>query len=173
MSQERGNEVKWQMEKMRERVIAGREEDPALWCYYLYLTTLISEEDAYVDEVAETVSRIYGRRRGDWRIAWLLLYLSEEYVESVSRRWLLLEDLFLHHCTSPMIYIEAWNILCMNPAMLRKLDLFEEEVLPYAVNNGVMQEEILLQVVYLAGQKRGYSKRLFGILKGCYELIPH
>lgn len=173
MSQERGNEAKWQMEKMRERVIAGREEDPALWCYYLYLTTLISEEDAYVDEVAETVSRIYGRRRGDWRIAWLLLYLSEEYVESVSRRWLLLEDLFLHHCTSPMIYIEAWNILCMNPAMLRKLDSFEEQVLSYAVKNGVMQEEILLQVVYLAGQKRGYSESLFRILKGCYALIPH
>ncbi len=173
LSQERGNEAKWQIEKLRERVSAEREENPALWCYYLYLTTLISEEDSYVDEVAEAVSQIYRGRRGDWRIAWLLLYLSEEYVESVSRRWLLLEELFIHHCTSPMIYIEAWNILCMNPAMLRKLDLFEEEVLTYAVKNGVMQEEILLQVVYLAGQKRGYSKRLFGILKGCYELIPH
>lgn len=173
MSQERGNEAKWQMEKLRERVIAEREENPALWCYYLYLTTLISEEDSYVDEVAETVSQIYGRRRGDWRIAWLLLYLSEEYVESVSRRWLLLEDLFVHHCTSPMIYIEAWNILCMNPAMLRKLDLFEEQVLTFAVKNGVMQEEILLQVVYLAGQRRNYSESLFRILKGCYALIPH
>ena len=173
MSQERGNEAKWQMEKLRERVIAIREDDPALWCYYLYLTTLISEEDSYVDEVAETVSQIYARRRGDWRIAWLLLYLSTEYVESVSRRWLLLEDLFIHHCTSPMIYIEAWSILCMNPAMLRKLDSFEEQILAYAVKNGVMQEEILLQVVYLAGQKRGYSEGLFRILKGCYALIPH
>lgn len=173
LSQERGNEAKWQIEKLREKVSAEREENPALWCYYLYLTTLVSEEDSYVDEVAETVSQVYSRRRGDWRIAWLLLYLSEEYVESVSRRWLLLEDLFIHHCTSPMIYIEAWNILCMNPAMLRKLDLFEEQILAYAVKNGVMQEEILLQVVYLAGQKRGYSERLFRILKGCYELIPH
>lgn len=173
MSQERGNEAKWQIEKLRERVIAIREEDPALWCYYLYLTTLISEEDSYVDEVAEIVSQIYARRRGDWRIAWLLLYLSEEYVESISRRWLLLEDLFIHHCTSPMIYIEAWNILCMNPAMLRKLDAFEEQILTYVVKNGVMQEEILLQAVYLAGQKRGYSEGLFRILKGCYALIPH
>lgn len=173
LSQERGNEAKWQIEKLRESVIAIREENPALWCYYLYLTTLLGEDDSYVDEVAEMVSRIYGKRRGDWRIAWLLLYLSDEYTESVSRRWLLLEDLFLHRCTSPMIYMEAWNILCMNPAMLRKLDLFEEQVLTYAVKNGIMQEEILLQVVYLAGQKKGYSDRLFGILKGCYGLIPH
>ncbi|MDE6404666.1 MAG: hypothetical protein K2M20_03310 [Lachnospiraceae bacterium] len=173
LSQERGNEAKWQIEKLRERVMAEREENPALWCYYLYLTTLTSEEDSYVDEVAETVSQIYSRRKGDWRIAWLLLYLSEEYVKSVSRRWLLLEELFIHHCTSPMIYIEAWNILCMNPAMLRKLDLFEEQILTYVVKNGVMQEEILLQVVYLAGQKKSYSESLFRILKGCYELIPH
>ena len=173
LSQEKDNEAKWQIEKLRERVIALREENPALWCYYLYLTTLVGEDDSYVDEVAETVSLIYSRRKDDWRIAWLLLYLSEEYVESVSRRWLLLEDLFIHHCTSPMIYIEAWNILCMNPAMLRKLDLFEEQILTYAVKNGVMQEEILLQVVYLAGQKRSYSESLFRILKGCYGLIPH
>ncbi len=169
LSQERGNEAKWQIEKLRDRVVAEREKNPALWCYYLYLTTLVSDEDAYVDEVAETVGRIYERRRGDWRIAWLLLYLSEEYTQSPSRRWMLLEEMFSRHCTSPMLYIEAWNILCMNPAMLRKLDLFEEQILIYAVKNEVMQEEILLQLVYLAGQKRGYSESLFRILKGCYE----
>lgn len=169
LSQERGNEAKWKIEKLRERVGAEREKNPAIWCYYLYLTTLISEEDSYVDEVAEIVGRIYERRRGDWRIAWLLLYLSEEYTQSASRRWMLLEEMFASRCTSPILYIEAWNILCMNPAMLRKLDLFEEQILTFAVKNGVMQEEILLQLVYLAGQKRGYSESLFRILKGCYE----
>jgi len=169
LSQERGNEAKWQIEKLRDQAAAERDKNPALWCYYLYLTTLTGEEDSYVDEVAETVGKTYERRRGDWRIAWLLLYLSEEYTQSVSRRWMLLEDMFAHHCTSPMLYIEAWNILCMNPAMLRKLDLFEEQILTYAVKNEVIQEEILLQLVYLAGQKRGYSERLFAILKGCYE----
>lgn len=173
LSRERGNEAKWQFEKLKDRVISQREEDPALWCYYLYLTTLVSEEDSYVDEVAEMVGRIYERRRGDWRIAWLLLYLSEEYTQSPSRRWMLLEELFRHQCTSPMLFIEAWNILCMNPAMLRKLDPFEEAILTFAVKNKVMQEEILLQVVYLAGQKRGYSEALLRILKGCYEIIPH
>lgn len=173
LSKDRGNEAKWQFEKLKDRVIAGREEDPALWCYYLYLTTLVSEEDSYVDEVAEMVGRIYERRRGDWRIAWLLLYLSEEYTQSPSRRWMLLEELFRHQCTSPMLYIEAWNILCMNPAMLRKLDPFEEAILTFAVKNKVMHEELLLQVVYLAGQKRGYSEGLFRILKGCYGIIPH
>ena len=173
LSQERANEAKWQIEKQREQVDAWRDENPALWCYYLYLTTLVNEDDVYADEVAQTVLRVYEQRRGDWRIAWLLLYLCEEYTESPSRRWLLLEEVFSYRCTSPILYMEAWSILCMNPAMLRKLDLFEEQVLTYAVKHSLMQEEILLQVVYLAGQSRGYSERLFRILKGCYTQIPH
>lgn len=173
LSQERANEAKWQIENQRELVNALRDENPALWCYYLYLTTLISEDEAYADEVAQIVWRVYEHRKGDWRIAWLLLYLSEEYTESPSRRWLLLEEAFSHRCTSPILYMEAWNILCMNPAMLRKLALFEEQVLTYAVKNDLMQEDILLQVVYLAGQSRGYSERLFRILTGCYAQIPH
>lgn len=169
----RDNEAKWQIEKLKGAVEAEREKNPALWCYYLYLTTLVNGRDSYVDEVAEKVKRIYERRRGDWRIAWLLLYLSEEYSESPSRRWLLLEELFDRHCSSPMIYMEAWNVVCMNPAMLRKLDRFEEEILTYAVKNKVMQEDVLLQVVYLAGQKKGYSERTVRILKGCYGQLAH
>lgn len=169
----RDNEAKWQIEKLRGVAEAEREKHPAIWCYYLYLTTLINNSDAYVDEVAEKVRRIYERRRGDWRIAWLLLYLSEEYSQSPSRRWLLLEELFAGHCTSPMLYMEAWSIVCMNPALLRKLGRFEEEILTYAVKNKLMQEDVLLQVVYLAGQIRGYSERLVRILKGCYGQIAH
>lgn len=173
LSDERDNEAKWQIEKLRGAAEAERERDPALWCYYLYLTTLVDGTDAYVDETTQKVRHIYERRRGDWRIAWLLLYLSEEYTQNPSRRWLLLEELFERHCTSPILYMEAWNVVCMNPAMLRKLDRFEEQILTYAVKNKLMQEDVLLQVVYLAGRKRGYSERMVRILKGCYEQIPH
>lgn len=173
LSGERDNEAKWQIEKLKAAAEAEREKKPALWCYYLYLTTLVNEDDAYADETAEKVRHIYERRKGDWRIAWLLLYLSDEYTQSPSRRWMLLEELFARHCTSPMLYMEAWNVVCMNPAMLRKLDLFEEEILTYAVKYKLMQEDVLLQVVYLAGQKRGYSERLVRILKGCYEQLAH
>ncbi|MCM1414600.1 MAG: DUF5717 family protein, partial [bacterium] len=173
LSGERDNEAKWQIEKLKGAAEAERERNPAVWCYYLYLTTLVKNDDAYVDEVAEKVRRLYERRRGDWRIAWLLLYLSEEYTESPARRWLFLEELFAGRCTSPLIYLEAWNVVAMNPAMLRKLDRFEEEILTYAVKNKLMQEDVLLQVVYLAGQKRSYSERVVRILQGCYEQLPH
>lgn len=172
LTEERYNEAKWLIEKQEDKVFARQQECPELWCYYLYLTTLYSREDRYVDEVAAVVEEIYGRNRGEWRIAWLLLYLSENYVKSPSRKWTLLEELFRYHCTSPVIYIEAWHLVSMNPAMLMKLDDFEQQVLYYAVKNDLMKDEVIMQVVYLAQKQRNYSDGVFRILKGCYEKRP-
>lgn len=172
LTEERYNEAKWLIEKQEEQVLAMQEECPQLWCYYLYLTTLYSKDDSYVDDVAAVVEETYSRNRGNWRIAWLLLYLSDEYVKSSSRRWLLLEELFRYHCNSPVIYIEAWHILCMNPAMLMKLGDFELQILWYAVKNDLIKDEIVLQIVYLAQKQKNYSDNLFRILKGCYERRP-
>lgn len=172
LTEERYNEAKWLIEKQEEQVLAMQEECPQLWCYYLYLTTLYSKDDSYVDDVAAVVEETYSRNRGNWRIAWLLLYLSDEYVKSPSRKWLLLEELFRYHCNSPVIYIEAWHILCMNPAMLMKLGSFELQILWYAVKNDLMRDEIVLQIVYLAQKQKNYSDNLFRILKGCYERRP-
>lgn len=172
LTEERYNEGRWLIEKQKEQVEERKDTDPALWCYYLYLTTLYSKDDHYVDEAADVVAGVYERNRGNWRIAWLLLYLSEEYVKSPSRKWVLLQELFDHHCTSPVIYIEAWNLIRANPAMLLKLDAFEQQVLNYAVKNDLLKEEVIRQVVYLAQHQRGYSLNLYKILAGCYEKMP-
>ena len=172
LTEERYNEAKWLVEKQEEQVLLRQKECPELWCYYLYLTTLYSRDYRYVDEVAAEVSEIYERNRGNWRIAWLLLYLSEEYVKNSSRKWELLEELFRYRCTSPVIYIEAWNLLCANPAMLLKLDTFEQQILRYAVKNDLIKEEIVMQIVYLAQKQKNYSDSIFHILAGCYEKRP-
>ena len=172
LTEERYNEAKWLIEKQEDQVLLRQQECPELWCYYLYLTTLYSKDYRYVDEVAAEVGEVYERNKGNWRIAWLLLYLSEEYVKNPSRKWELLEELFRYHCVSPVIYIEAWHLLCMNPAMLLKLDTFEQQVLRYAVKNDLMKEELILQIVYLAQKQKNYSDSVFGILADCYEKRP-
>ena len=172
LTEERYNEAKWLIEKQEEQVLARQRECPELWCYYLYLTTLYSKDYRYVDEAAAEVAEVYERNRGNWRIAWLLMYLSEEYIKNAPRKWELLEELFRYRCTSPVIYIEAWHLLCMNPTMLLKLDTFEQQILRYAVKNDLMKDEIILQIVYLAQKQKAYSDSIFHILVGCYEKRP-
>lgn len=172
LTQERSNEAKWMIDKLEKEVFVCQEEQPELWCYYLYLTALCSGDEAYIDDVTAYIEESYARNRGNWRIAWLLMYLAEEYQKSPARKWSLLEELFRQHCTSPVIYLEAWHMLSANPAMLLRLDDFALQILNYAMKQDVMKPDFVLQLVYLAQKTRDYSESLFRLLAGCYEKLP-
>ena len=139
-----------------------------LYAYYLYLTTLIQADAAYIGQVAGKVERIYRRDISNWRVAWLLLYLSEEYQRSDRSRWQLLEQLFATGCTSPVLYIEVLNLLNSNPALLRKLGGFEQQVIYYGLKHGFLRHEVAEQVCYLADRVKEYSEVLLKILEELY-----
>lgn len=172
MAQERNNEAKWVLEQIRDDIEVMGEDKPEYRCFYLYLSTLYSDDDEYIDGATDEIIYWYERNRGNWRIAWLLLFLSDERVRTPARKWALLEELFEYNCNSPMLYMEAWNLLCMNPATLLKLNDFELQILTYAVKNDVMKDEVLLQLIYLTQKTKGYSGTLLRILINCYEKSP-
>ncbi|MCM1386334.1 MAG: DUF5717 family protein, partial [Bacillus sp. (in: Bacteria)] len=172
MAQERFHEAKWILEQDKELIEDMQESNLELWCYYLYLTTLCSKNEQYIDEVAHTIAGYYEKNRGNWRIAWLLLFIADEYTRTPARKWALLEELFAYGCHSPMIYIEAWNLIWMNPAMLMKLDEFELQVLNYAAKNEVMKDDVMIQLLYMAQKQKGYSGLLLQILITCYQNRP-
>jgi len=172
VTQERFHEAEWILEQNRVEVEWLKEEKPALYCYYLYLTTLYGKSDRYVDEVSRKISYFYERNRGNWRIAWLLLFLADEYTRSAARKWALLEELFAYRCYSPVVYAEAWNLICMNPAILMKLGDFELQILHFAAKNEAMKDDVMIQLLYLANKQKSYSDLLLRILVSCYEKKP-
>lgn len=169
---DRFDEAEWILIQNQDEVLEQKEDNPAVYGYYLYLTTLLGKEKYYnTEETVRELTELYERNKGNWRLAWLLLYVPNEY-RSVSRKWMLLEELFQYRCNSPVVYIEAWNLLCQNPAMLLKLGEFELQILNYAVKQELMKEDILIQLLYLAPKHKTYSGRLFAILAACYEENP-
>ncbi|MDD6492447.1 MAG: DUF5717 family protein [Firmicutes bacterium] len=170
ITEERYNEAEWLLNQV-DAMLAGKFE-PTLYCYYLYLTTLLNRQEIYIDEVANQVERIFTQNSDNWRIAWLLLYLSEDYTRSPSRKWIVLEEQFKQGCNSPVLYIEAWNLIAANPTLLMRLDGFELQVLSFAAKRELLTPMVIEQVVYLAQKQRNYIRRLFDILKECYKLVP-
>lgn len=170
ITMERYNEAQWILDQTS--AIMEESFDPALYCYKLYLTTLLNRQENYIDEVAGQVERIFAQNSDNWRIAWLLLYLADDYTRSPSRKWLILEEQFKQGCKSPVIYIEAWNLLLANPSLLMRLDAFELQVLSYAAKRELLTSGMIDQIVYLAQKQKNYTKRLFFILKECYRAVP-
>lgn len=172
ITEERFNEANWLLSKVAEEMEASNEINPVMRAYYLYLTSLNIREESYTDEVTEEVKELFANNPSEWRIAWMLLYLCEEYAISPSKKWLFIEEQINKQCASPMMYIEAANMLLVNAGLLTKLDDFEVKVVRYAVSNGMINDDIVSQFVYLAGGLRAYSDAVYDILKACYQRDP-
>nr|MCR5755781.1 DUF5717 family protein [Acetatifactor sp.] len=172
ISEERYNEAEWLLEHGIDLIEKNHAEDDALRAYYLYLLTLIHREEGYVNHMAKEVEQIYQRNPYQWRVAWLLLYLSEEYNKSASGKWMFLEKQFYYGCTSPVLYIEALYLLRNNPALLRRLDTYEIQLLYYGARQQALGTEVIEQLIYLSGREREFSSVLLKTLELLYEQQP-
>ena len=169
ITEERYNEAGWILDHAADMLEARDATGGELWAYYLYLTTLIHRDPQYTMQMAEQVEQIYRYDRTCWRVAWLLLYLSEEYNRSTSGKWMFLEKQYRYGCNSPVIYLEALTLLNGNPALLRKLNGFELQVLNFGARQSALNDSLVEQVLYLSGRVREYSPLLGRILRNLYE----
>lgn len=172
ITEERFNEAQWMLDHAADILYGAEWKDPVLEAYYLYLTTLVSRDEAYIDRITEQVEHIYKKNRGEWRVAWLLLYLSDEYNRSFSKRWMFLEEQFERGCRSPVIYVEALLLLNLNPSLLTRLHGFERHLLTYGARQEMLSDDVILQFLYLVQKEREYADCLFRILKACYRMKP-
>ncbi len=161
------NEGKWILDQAAKEALDAPGD--TLYSYYLYLCSLSSKEDSIINDISERLEGIFRRNPDNWRIAWLLQYVSEEYTSSSPRKWMDLEKQFTFGCRSPILYLEAMTLLNETPSMLTKLDEYELYVLEYGAKKGILSLNLMDQVVYLSVRVRNFDKRLFAILKACYE----
>ena len=170
INEERYNEAKWLLDKaadaIREKGLTGH----AVWAFYLYLTTLCNRDENYIDSVTEEVSKIYDKNPAEWRVAWMLLYLSADYAKSPSKKWLFIEEQLERNCHSPMFYIEAMNMIRNNPALLTKLSYLEIEVLRYGAKKNLLTPDIVSQLTYLISKEKVFKPSILFLLEKCYEV---
>ncbi len=168
LTKERYSEAKRVLEHVGNRIIP-EETSPKTACYYLYLTTLVSEDEHYIRAVTEEIRRVWQNGDSGWEVAWLLLYLDEECGRSLSRKWVFLEQQFEKGCRSPVWYMEAAMLIRKNPAFLMKLTPFMLQTLTFMAKYDYLTAECIGQIHYLADRMKQYSERMYAILKVCYE----
>lgn len=169
ISEERYNEAEWTLDHAMDLLDNSPDENDTLYAYYMYLTTLIERREEYVNQITAKVQRLYAQDQSNWRIAWLLLYLSEELNKTVPEKWDFLERQFESGCFSPVFYIEALHLLNANPTLLRKLDENMLQILCYGARKEAISKDLAEQIIYLAGRGNDYSPVLLKILQSMYE----
>ncbi len=167
ITQERYNEAKWILD---HKVADGiDEESNAIYCYYLYLTSLYNVDEFYTKQVTERVCAIYEQDQDDWRVAWLMLSMSEELNKNRTRKWNFAINQVTRGCYSPIFYIEVIRILNAAPSLLVKISEAEKRVLYFGAKQEILSEELMLQITHLVLRNKTYDSVLLKILELIYS----
>lgn len=167
----RMEEAKWLLESYNyNRFAIGK--DVELSSYYLYLTTLLSNDSIGQRRVAEELSRSYMKHPESWMILCMLVNVDAEY-KILSERLRVLEKLFYEERTGSLIfYMEAFRCFREKSSSLKKLGMFEVRVLLFAARYKLMTKELALYTANLASQLKDFDKHLYQALVLCYKTYP-
>lgn len=167
--QHRENEASWILEHVENEMHI--EESPIeCYAYFLYLKTLISRDDDYINSVAQEVARLYEKKPQSFEILWTLLYLDEELAQNATRKIAMIEKLFDEGCTSPVLYVEAYNFFVANPEKFSKISKFEMQIMFFALKQGNINADLLKQFLYIASKNRTYSDVMYKLLSLAYDV---
>jgi len=143
--------------------------EPVLYAAKIYLSALCGKDADTAEKTSRTIHDLYKRHPEEWMLLWFLLYMDKSYPVAPERR---VEDIrlaFYQGARSPVLYYEtvaAWN---EKPECLEELNLFEIQVLAFAVKHQALSKEAALRAAYLALQEKEYSKVLLFAMQESYE----
>ena len=167
--QQRFNEANWILDHV-EAEMNIREYGDKVYAYFRYLKSLYVRENAFIEEVCVEIRDFYKNSPNSFELLWMLFYLDENLSQNSNNKIEEITALFERGCTSPVLYIEAYNFYSANPEKLTKIGHLEEQMLILAIKNGVIDNEIRKQVLYIASKVRNYSDTLIKILEGIYKI---
>ena len=102
----------------------------------------------------------------------LKLVFEMDHTLSPSKKIFLMEELFERGCTSPFLYLEAWNRICADMSLLHRINGFWAQVFLFAGKEQMLTEELVMRLAYLSGYEKAFNESLYrAMAMGC-EAFP-
>lgn len=161
----RGRKIISEIERQTHRL-----ETAEQYAFFLYISTFFEQDASYVDQVEGRIEQLFLQRRDSWIIQWILLYLNERYLKNDNARLEAILMQIQYGCCSPIMYLEACQIIANNPYLLRDLDSVSCRLMLFAARWGMIGEELAFHIANLTIQAPVWSGKLFRVLTACYEL---
>ena len=161
----REEEAAGMMELLKKDMLGRIGDDVEMYCYFLYVSTLIVKSEEYTEQVNKQVRKFFENGYDTYRLLWILFYLNADTESNKSIRLVRIKDIVNEGCTSPVIYLEAINIFNAQPVLLRVLNKFEIKVINFGCRYGIINEKLALQIADVALSEKNGSYELVSVLK--------
>ncbi|MDO5403623.1 MAG: DUF5717 family protein, partial [Eubacteriales bacterium] len=166
----REDDGRWIMEHVRERIFSDIKNNVELYCYYIYVNSLLEHSAENTQEAVKIVSGYYENGYDSWKLLWILFYLKGSSDSNQSVKLLRIKDSFRGGCTSPVMYFEACVILNQQPQLLRVLNKFELEIITFGCRYNIIQEKLAIQISDVIGNEKLAKGTSINLLKKLYEV---
>lgn len=119
----------------------------------------------------DRIATLYRMNPGS-RVLLSLLMDTEEYRHSSAKRLFMMEEVYQFGCTSPFLYMDAYEIISKEENNLKKLSPFMVQVLNFAAKHGKLTEELILRIGHLSEYVKSFQPMIYRLLVSCYEAFP-
>lgn len=140
--------------------------------FYLYLTLSGNADKVYVEYIKNEIRDLYLANQENWILQWLMLKVNANLFKNDSERLDCIRRQYICGCKSPVMYLEAWEILKREPLMMRTLGEFEIHLLRFLCREKLVDRELCGQAAQLAGHIQHFHPLLYDVLCRCYALYP-
>ena len=141
-------------------------EQAGLYLYLCTLTGLYRDEEQALRKIQN-----FQMQKEDSYILLKLVFEMDQTL-SPSRKIFLMEELFERGCTSPFLYLEAWNSICRDMSLLHRMNRFWAQVFLFAGKENMLTEELVMRLAYLSGYEKSFNESLYrAMVLGC-EAFP-
>ncbi|MBQ9612335.1 MAG: hypothetical protein IJV14_07065 [Lachnospiraceae bacterium] len=180
----------WELQALVRRLSGGidnlptfsiahfEEEEDVIYCYRMYLTILcaqVSEKDpidiySVTQDATRGIEDALKKDPSNWWIAWLLMYASDAFRVEPEAAFRMLEQEYRFGVRSPLLYLEGWQLISQNPAILLELTPYVLQTLLYASRKNILTAAVMTQIVTLAKREKRFSSKLFEVLRAGYAM---
>ena len=172
-TQQKIETAQWLLDSVKDDILQQKATDITMYCYYLYVNSLIKKDPENSQEILKIVKKYYENGHDEWQLLWIMFYIDEEYDKNQSIKIARIKEQFHKGCKSPILYLEACNIMNSQPMLLRVLNDFELQVINFACKYNIINEKLAQQICELCKTEKSVSKTYLRILEKVYYIYKN
>lgn len=139
---------------------------------FLYLSYQLGLLDMERMDLVYRIRTYQQKKQESLLILLILLQLDEDVKRTPVKKVYYMENLYDMGCRSPILYLEAYRMLCQDMGYMRQLNEFWKSVIRYVAKEGLFTKEMALCTAHLSGNEHVFTKSMYQILTRAYEKYP-
>lgn len=136
-----------------------------------YLEAMLQRNAEGVRHYAEQIGMLAKQFPESGLLLWFYLYTDKRRENGRSMHLARIKEQFLLGQRSPFLYYEALLLWNEEPALIKELGEFEQQVLNFALKRQILKKETMLQCALLAPQAKKQGMLLIRCFLRAYELF--